>query len=51
MTKHSPAHAQVDPLPNRLIAIGCALLVTPCGFLVMAFLWYGWPLLLAPFFP
>ncbi len=34
-----------DPLPERLIALGCALLLIPCGVAAGLALLYGWPML------
>jgi tetratricopeptide (TPR) repeat protein len=39
--------AHTDPLPNRMIALGCALLLMPCLFTLIALGYFGWPVIVS----
>jgi hypothetical protein len=41
--KRGVAAPQRDSLPERLIAVGCLLLVIPCLLATVAAIFYGWP--------
>jgi hypothetical protein len=45
VTKNIPYYEQ-DPLPNRLITLGCLLLVFPAIFLCLALAFYLTPVLI-----